>query len=136
VDKLKKTIKDSIESFEQSYPIETVRESLAEAGVDFKTRKTGQDKFIKQLKFKLSIKANREKQEALLLTASKRFKEALTKGLDRPVAYLNNLIREDRVYFQFSKLQELNEEEIKDIIKDQNLIEIIEMIENESKGKK
>jgi len=135
VDKLKKTIKDSITNFEQSYPIETVRESLAEAGVDFKIRNASQDKFIKQLRFALKIKVNREKQEELLLTATHYFLDALHKGLDKPIAFFNNLIKQNKVNFQYSKLKELNEEEIKEIIKDQNLIEIIEMIESESKGK-
>jgi len=135
VDKLKKTIKDSITNFEQSYPIETVRESLAEAGVDFKIRNASQDRFIKQLKFNLKVKINREKQEELLRIAAERFQDALQKGLDKPVAFLNNLIKQNKINFQFNKLKELNEDEIKEIIKDQNLIEIIEMIESESKGK-
>lgn len=135
MDKLKKTIKESIEHFEQSYPIEAVRESLAKEGVDFNGRSKSQEKFIKQLKFKLNVKANREKQEALLLSASERIKDAIIKGLDKPVAYLNGLIQENRVKFQYSKLKELSEEEIKEIIKDQNLIEIIEMIEEESERK-
>ena len=135
MDKLKKTIKDSIKDFEQSYPIETVRESFAEAGVDLDARNASQDKFIKQLKFKLRGKANREKQEELFRTATQYFQDALQKGLDKPVAYLNNLIKQNKVEFQYSKLKELNEEEIKEIIKDQNLIEIIEMIESESERK-
>lgn len=135
MDKLKKTIKDSIKNFEQSYPIETVRESLAEAGVDLDARNASQDKFIKQLKFKLRVKANREKQAELLRTAIQHFQDALQKGLDKPIAYLNNLIKQNKVEFQYSRLKELNEEEIKEIIKDQNLIEIIEMIESESEGK-
>ena len=135
MDKLTKTIKDSIKNFEQSYPIETVRESLAEAGVDLDARNANQDKFIKQLKFKLRVKANREKQEELLHTATQHFQDALQNGLDKPIAFLNNLIKQNKIDFQFSKLRELNEEEIKEIIKDQNLIEIIEMIESESEGK-
>lgn len=135
MDKLKKTIKDSIKNFEQSYPIETVRESLTEAGVDLVVRNANQDKFIKQLKFNLRVKANREKQAELLCTATQHFQDALQKGLDKPIAYLNNLIKQNKVKFQYSKLKELNEEEIKEIIKDQNLIEIIEMIESESKRK-
>ncbi|KXO01121.1 MULTISPECIES: hypothetical protein [Aequorivita] len=135
MDKLKKTIKDSIRNFEQSYPIEAVRESLAEAGVDLDTRNAYQDKFIKQLKFKLRAKANREKQEELLLTATQYFQDALNKGLDKPIAFLNNLINQNKVKFQYSKLKEINEEGIKEIIKDHNLIEIIEMIESESEGK-
>ncbi|MFL1895283.1 hypothetical protein ACJRPK_06245 [Aquimarina sp. 2-A2] len=134
MDKLRKTVKESISNFEKSFPIDSIREDLRIAGVNLDDRKTRQDKFIKQLKFKLSVKSNREKQQELLLTASQKFLEALDNGLDKPVAYLNNLIQNNKIQFQYSNLKKISEEEIKEIIKDQNLIEIIEMIENESKG--
>lgn len=134
MDKLKKTVKESISNFEESYSIDHIREDFRIAGINLDERKASQDKFIKQLKFKLNIKANREKQQELLLIASQKFFNALNKGLDKPVAYINNLIQNNQIEFQYSSLKKISEEEIKEIIKDQNLIEIIEMIENESKG--
>ena len=62
------------------------------------------------------------------------FKDALTKGLDRPIAYMNDLVKTNQLQTQFSRLEKMSEEQIKDIIKDQNLIEILEMLEEESKG--
>lgn len=134
MDELKKTVKESVSNFEKSYSIDSIREDFRIAGVNLDKRKIRQDKFIKQLKFKLSIKANREKQQELLLTVSHKFLDALNKGLDKPVAYLNGLIKNNQIEFQYSNLKKISEGEIKEIIKDQNLIEIIEMIENESEG--
>ena len=56
--------------------------------------------------------------------------EVKTQG-DNPIAYLNQLIKQNQVEFQFNKLDKLSEDEIKEIIKDQNLIEIIELLEDE-----
>ena len=56
---------------------------------------------------------------------------AINKGLEKPIAYLNNLIKENQLVVQYNKLDKLSSDEIKEIIKDQNLIEIIELLENE-----
>ena len=47
---------------------------------------------------------------------------------------MNNLIQTNQLQTQFSRLEKMSEEQIKDIIKDQNLIEILEMLEEESEG--
>lgn len=137
MDKLKKTIKESLNSFEKAIPDDLVRKQLEAEGVDLDKQSLLQDKFIKQLTFKLKSKSNKEKQEQMLERASQFFKDALTKGLDRPIAYMNDLIRTNQLQTQFSRLDKMSEEQIKSIIKDQNLIEILEMIENEeeSEGK-
>jgi hypothetical protein len=134
VDKLKKTIKDSLINFEKAIPDNLVRNQLEAEGVNFEEQSLLQDKFIKRLKFKLKSKITSEKHDNMLEKASNYFKDALYKGLDKPVAYMNKLIKTNQLQTQFSRLDKLSEEQIKDIIKDQNLIEIIEMLEKESKG--
>ena len=135
MDKLKKTIKESLNNFDKAIPSDLVRIQLEAEGVNLKEHNELQNKFIKQLTFKLKSKNNKEKQENMLEEASNFFKDALNKGLDKPVAYMNNLIKTNQLQTQFSRLEKMSEEQIKEIIKDQNLIEILEMIENESKGK-
>lgn len=134
MDKLKKTIKDSLINFEKAIPDNLVRNQLEAEGVNFEEQSLLQDKFIKRLKFKLKSKITSEKHDNMLEKASNYFKDALYKGLDKPVAYMNKLIKTNQLQTQFSRLDKLSEEQIKDIIKDQNLIEIIEMLEKESKG--
>lgn len=111
--------------------INDVRKSLSEFGVNLDHNRERQDKLIKQLKFKLRSSINKEKNEALLLKATEYFQDAINKGLEKPIAYLNNLIESNRLAVQYNNLDKLSSEEIKQIIREQNLIEIIELLENE-----
>jgi hypothetical protein len=131
MDKLKEIIDKGFTESHLSGDINDIRKSLSDYGVDLAANSKRQDKLIKQLKFRLRASLNEEKDNALLKKAVESFQDAIQKGLDRPIAYLNELIRENRVEFQFNRLDKLNEDELKEIIKDQNLIEIIELLENE-----
>ncbi|PXX27323.1 hypothetical protein [Arenibacter sp. ARW7G5Y1] len=131
MDKLKKIID---KGFTENYllgDINDIRKSLSDYGVNIDDNSERQNKLIKQLKFKLRSSINKEKNENLLLKATESFQEAINKGLEKPIAYLNNLIKENQLVVQYNKLDKLSPDEIKEIIKDQNLIEIIELLENE-----
>lgn len=134
MDKLKKTVKESLDNFDKAIPDNLVRKQLEMEGVDLDEQSLLQDKFIKQLKFRLKSKSTVLKNDSMLDKASNYFKDALTKGLDKPIAYMNNLIQTNQLQTQFSRLEKMSEEQIKDIIKDQNLIQILEMLEEESEG--
>lgn len=136
MDKLKEKINKGITENYLNSDIEDVRESLSNYGVDFEKNAKRQNRLIKQLKFKLRSSLNEERYDLLLNKATESFQDAIDKGLEKPVAYLNSLIRENRVRVQYNKLEKLSTDEIKEIIRDQNLIEIIELLENEQSGKK
>ncbi|WP_138434171.1 hypothetical protein [Winogradskyella algicola] len=131
MDKLKEIIDKGFTESHLSGDINDIRKSLSDYGVDLDANSQRQDKLIKQLKFKLRASINEEKDNALLKKAVESFQDAIQKGLDKPIAYLNQLIKQNQVEFQFNKLDKLSEDEIKEIIKDQNLIEIIELLEDE-----
>jgi len=131
MDKLKEIIDKGFTESHLSGDINDIRKSLSDYGADLTANSKRQDKLIKQLKFKLRALINEEKDNALLQKAVESFQDAIQKGLDKPIAYLNQLIRENRVEFQFNRLDKLSKDELKEIIKDQNLIEIIELLENE-----
>ncbi|MBR9845941.1 MAG: hypothetical protein GYB35_07455 [Algicola sp.] len=131
MDKLKKIIDKGITENYLFGDINDVRKSLSDYGVNLDDNRERQNKLIKQLKFKLRSSVNKEKNENLLLKATESFQDAINKGLEKPIAYLNNLIKENQLVVQYNKLDKLSSDEIKEIIKDQNLIEIIELLENE-----
>lgn len=131
MDKLKKIIDKGITESHLYGDIVGIREDLSDYGVDLSENEKRQDKLIKQLKFKLRASINEEKDSLLLKKATTSFLDAISKGLEKPIAYLNTLIQENKVVFQYKNLKKLNEEEIKEIIKDQNLIEIIELLEDQ-----
>ncbi|WP_209400451.1 hypothetical protein [Pseudozobellia sp. WGM2] len=131
MDKLKKIVD---KGFTENYlfgDINDIRKSLSDYGVNLDDNRQRQNKLIKQLKFKLRSSIYKEKNENLLLKATESFQEAINKGLEKPIAYLNNLIKENQLLVQYNNLDKLSSDEIKEIIKDQNLIEIIELLENE-----
>jgi hypothetical protein len=136
MDKLKERINKGITENYLNSDINDIRESLSEYGVDLEKNSKRQNKLIKQLKFKLRSSLNEEKYDALLNRATKSFQDAIGRGLEKPVAYLNSLIRENRVRVQYNNLEKLSADEIREIIKDQNLIEIIELLESEQPRKK
>jgi uncharacterized protein YqfA (UPF0365 family) len=131
MDKLKKIIDKGITENYLFGDINDIRKSLSDYGVNLEDNREHQNKLIKQLKFKLRSSINKEKNENLLLKATESFQDAINKGLEKPIAYLNNLIKENQLVVQYNKLDKLSSDEIKEIIKDQNLIEIIELLENE-----
>ena len=131
MDKLKKIIDKGITENYLFGDINDIRKSLSDYGVNLDDNREHQNKLIKQLKFKLRSSINKEKNENLLLKATESFQEAINKGLEKPIAYLNNLIKENQLVVQYNKFDKLSPDEIKEIIKDQNLIEIIELLENE-----
>lgn len=131
MDKLKKIIDKGITENYLYGNINDIRQNLSDYNVNLDDNRVRQNKMIKQLKFKLRSTINKEKNENLLLKATESFQEAINKGLEKPIAYLNNLIKENQLVVQYNKLDKLSPDEIKEIIKDQNLIEIIELLENE-----
>lgn len=131
MDKLKKIIDKGFTENFLFGDINDIRKSLSDYGVNLDDNSERQNKLIKQLKFKLRSSINKGKNETLLLKATESFQEAINKGLEKPIAYLNNLIKENQLVVQYNKLDKLSPDEIKEIIKDQNLIEIIELLENE-----
>lgn len=131
MDKLKNIIDKGITENYLYSNINDIRQNLSDYGVNLDDNRKRQNKMIKQLKFRLRSTINKEKYDNLLLKATESFQEAINKGLEKPIAYLNNLIRENQLVVQYNKLDKLSPGEIKEIIKDQNLIEIIELLENE-----
>lgn len=131
MDKLKKVIDEGITEYHLSSDIDSIREGLKDYGVNLDENSARQKKLIKQLKFKLKASANKEKYENLLDKAVNYYEEALNKGLEKPVVFFKQLITQNQITFQYNNLDKLSTEEIKEVIKDQNLVEIIEMLENE-----
>lgn len=136
MDKLKRIIDKGITGNYLYGDINDIRKSLSDYGVNLNDNRERQNKLIKQLKFKIRSSVNKENNDHLLLKATESFQSAINSGLEKPIAYLNNLIKENQLVIQYNKLDRLSLNEIKDIIKDQNLVEIIELLESEQQGKK
>lgn len=89
------------------------------------------DKSIKHINFSLKGQMNSQKDEILLEKVAKYFQDAINKNIEKPISYLRNLVASNQLAFGYRNLDKLTSDEIKEIIKDQNLLEILEKLENE-----
>ena len=75
---------------------------------------------------------NKQKDNNLLEKISLLLHDALEKNLEKPISYLKNLIQNNQFQVQYRNLENLSIDEIKEIIKDQNLLDLLEKLENEN----
>ena len=107
---------------------------LKDAGYDLNQIGNVSSKAFKRQAFLMKGKLNYAKDQNLLKNAVEQLKAALDQNLDKPIAYLRNLISENQLAVQYRNLDKLGIEEIRDLIKDQNLIEIMELLDDEDKS--
>jgi hypothetical protein len=116
---LKSGDSSAIDSFLESY------------GYDLAIINNIADKSFKQITFSMKGQMNSEKDEILLEKAAKYFQNAINKNIEKPISYLRNLVESNQLAFGHRNLDKLTTDEIKEIIKDHNLLEILEKLEND-----
>tara|TARA_R110002050_G_scaffold158381_5_gene287691 strand:+ start:13435 stop:13842 length:408 start_codon:yes stop_codon:yes gene_type:complete len=104
---------------------------LQENGYDLSEINSISNKSFKRISFEIKAQLNLRKDERLLDKVSTYFKEALEKNTEKPISYLRQLVSYNQVTFQHRNLEKLSQEEIKGIIRDYNLLEILEKLEGE-----
>ena len=82
--------------------------------------------------FMIKTTINKQKEQQLMEQVSVKIKELLDKNLERPIAYLKELFENNEIVFQHNKLEKLDVEEIKEMIKDMNYLELLERLEKEN----
>jgi len=88
-------------------------------------------KMFKRQSFFINGYINKRNDEQLLEKATKLLHQAIERHIEKPVSYLKNLIKNNEFQIQYRNLENLTIEEIKDRIKDQNMLEILEKLNNE-----
>lgn len=108
-------------------------EILKEQGYNITDLENYANKNFKKHSFLLKGLINKQKDLALLEKASLLLQNAIERNIDKPISYLKNLIANNKFQVQYRNLNNLGIEEIKEIIKDQNLLELLEQLEDEQK---
>ncbi|WP_291132640.1 hypothetical protein [Flavobacterium sp. UBA7682] len=91
------------------------------------------EKNFRKHSFLLKGIINKQKDLVLLEKASLLLQNAIEKNIDKPISYLKGLIANNQFQVQYRNLDNLGIEEIKEIIKDQNLLELLEQLEDGQK---
>lgn len=87
----------------------------------------------KQIIFLAKAKA-KQQQNAYLKELVDKFKEAINKNIEKPVAVLKQLIQGNPSFSLYRNLDKLSNDDIIEIIKDKNLIELLEQLEENDKS--
>jgi beta-N-acetylglucosaminidase len=101
-------------------------------GVDVITEDEKISKFSKRIKFMSKAIVIKEKTDNLLETIVSKFQEAIEKNIDKPIASLKKLIEDKELSVQFRNLDKLTEEEIKEILKGKNLVDLMDELDGET----
>ena len=77
----------------------------------------------------LANAAVKQKRNDRLLNLASQFQEAIIQNVGRPIAMLKSLIQTNPAFSMYRNLNTLSKEDIIEIIKDKNLVELIEQLE-------
>lgn len=130
--KLKNNIDKGITEFYLNLDVNIIKESLKDDGVDVLKEDEKISKFSKRIKFVNKAIIVKEKKDNLLDTIVFKFQEAIEKNIDKPIASLKKLIENKELSVQFRNLDKLTEEEIKEIIKGKNLVDLMDKLDGET----
>lgn len=87
----------------------------------------------KQIIFMAKAKVQQKQNENLKELANK-FKEAINENIEKPIALLKQLIQDKPAIALYRNLDMLSKEDIIEIIKDNNLVELLEQLEKNDKS--
>tara|TARA_R110001592_G_scaffold3510_5_gene19603 strand:- start:2046 stop:2447 length:402 start_codon:yes stop_codon:yes gene_type:complete len=128
--KLKQNIDKGITEFYLNLDVNIIKESLKNDGVDVTKEDEKISKFSKRIKFMNKAILVKEKTDSLLEIIVSKFQEAIDKNIDKPIASLRKLIEAKELSVQFRNLDKLTEEEIKEIIKGKNLVDLMDELDD------
>jgi hypothetical protein len=126
---IKNKIDEALFNFYLDADKETIKELLKDdiQNIDEYEKKKKQIIFLAQATAK-------KKHNEYLLTLAEKFKEALQLNIEKPIAILKQLIQGNTSLALHRNLDKLSNEEIIEIIKDKNLVQLLEQLdENEKK---
>jgi hypothetical protein len=125
----KKTIDDVLASFIDQTDDTTIKTLLSES-IDMAQYDQKALKLEKEIGFMVKAQEQQKKNETLLELA-KRFEEALLKGTEKPVAMLKQIMSTNQAFALNKGFDKLTREEIIEIIKDKNLIDLLNKLDEE-----
>lgn len=125
---IKNKIDDALFNFYLEADKDTIKDSLQENIQNL----VEYDKKKKRFLFMAKATANKKHNESLLQLVSK-FQEALLLNIEKPIAILKQLVQGNPSFALYRNLDKISKEDIIEIIKDKNFVELIEQLEEDGK---
>jgi len=113
--------------------IELADDLLTELGYDINEINAMAEKIYKRQSFKIKAEIQKQKNDMLLEKAAKLVQRSIQRNEERPLAYLKEMIQQNKLQLNYHKLEKLSPKEIKQIIKDVNLVELLDQLSDDEK---
>lgn len=124
LENLEKSSLEFLESGNEDY----LNSVIEENGGDVAEIEEKGEALYKRLSFINKASSTKEKNDELLLTVIHRFKDGLDRNQDKPIATLKKLILEKPQLMRARNLDKLTEDDIRELIKGHNLVELLNSI--------
>jgi phosphate starvation-inducible protein PhoH len=125
---IKNKIDDALFNFYLEADKETIKDSLIENIRDIEEYEKNKKKFL----FLAKATATKKHNESLLLLVSK-FQDALLMNIEKPIAILKQLVQGNPSFALYKNFDKISKENIIEIIKDRNFVELFEKLEEDEK---
>lgn len=129
---MSKNIKNNIEDAMMSFYKEADKELIDDLLNEYIDDPDGYNKKKKQIMFLAMAKAKKKRNDEIQVIITK-FQEALASNIEKPVAMLKKLIQGNPSFALYRSLEKLSKDDLVEIIKDQNLVQLIEELEKDEK---
>jgi hypothetical protein len=125
---IKNKIDDALFNFYLEADKDTIKATLQE-----NIQNLGEyEKKKKKILFLAKATANKRRNESLLQLVGK-FQEALLLNIEKPITILKQLVQGNPSFALYRNLDKISKEDIIEIIKDKNFVELIEQLEEDEK---
>lgn len=129
---MSKNIKNNIEDAMVSFYKEADKEVIDDLLSEYIDDPDGYNKKKKQIMFLAMAKVKKKRNDEIQVIVTK-FQQALASNIEKPVAMLKSLIQSNPSFALYRNLNKLSKDDLVEIIKDQNLVQLIEELEKDEK---
>ena len=128
-DPIKKNIEDAEMHFFMQADSDIIKKYLGEYEIE-ENNSAQKEVLLKRIKFLAKATLNKQKDNQLLAIAIK-YKAAIEKNIDKPLQFLRNLMASKVSASYNNSLDKLTQEEIIELIKDQNLVNLLDQLDQD-----
>lgn len=128
---INKKLEDALANYFFEANDDDIQEYIDSEVLDKESYLQKKEKHLRRINFLAKALINKQKDENLLKLVAEKLHSGLLNNIDRPVAYLKEILQNKDVPAYYSKLDKISKEDIIEIIKDRNLIEILEKLEGD-----
>lgn len=127
VKNIDKAFVDFLESGDDDY----INSYLEENGENLSKLEERGNLLYRRISFLSKANQQSNENEALLLKVAQKFKDAILKNQDKPIATLRQILQDNPYAIRARNLDKLDEEDIKELIKGFNLVEILNALKDQ-----